>query len=138
MTDVYPMGRIPDRIDDCSCILPLLAKYAVYARATGKGPVPDEVVDDLFQASKDISTKIPRNIFENLGKPNLLQQMRDAKSRLDKVIAVETLINLQHESGSVLQFACDFEGVPRGRRLPDNILYQQVLADVVLKILKEC
>lgn len=131
----YPMGRIPPRIDDCTCILPLVAKYAWYAKESVKGKVEDEVVEDLFQAAKDLTGRIDPRIFDNVGKPDLPKQFWDAKSRIDKVVAVETLINLQHESGSVLQFACDFEGVPRGQRLPDNILYQEAISQVLLDLL---
>ncbi len=131
------MGRIPERLDDCGCILPLLAKYAFYAKESIEGRVPDNVVEDLFQAAKDVASRIPPAIFENLGKPQLLKQLWDAKNRIDKIVAIETLINLQHDSGSALQFACDFEGVPRGKRLPDNILYQQAISAIILDWLAE-
>lgn len=131
----YPFGRIPPRLDDCGCILPVIAKYAVYAEASAQNKVSDRIIDDLYDSVKELALKIHPQIFINLDKPELVQQIINAKTRLDKVIAIESVISLQHESGSVLQFACDYDGIRRGQRLPDNILYQQTISDVVLHLL---
>jgi SAM-dependent methyltransferase len=131
----YPFGRIPPKLDDCGCILPIIAKYAVYAEASAQNKVSDRMVDDLYDTAKELALKIHPQIFINLDKPELVQQIINAKNRLDKVIAIESLISLQHESGSILQFACDYDGIRRGQRLPDNILYQQTISDVVLHLL---
>ena len=111
------------------CTLPLINEYTTYALASVKGKPTNEMVDSLFDKMDTVLHKMT----DEDGKPltgdsaecqgnlmvyrevcPLLKTVEKAKTRLDKVLAIEEVIQAIHEEGvgRVLQYICDMKGLP--------------------------
>lgn len=134
------------------CTLPLLTEYAEYAINSTKQRPSDETINNLF----DKIDKVVHNTFKDEeGKPltgsskfcqgewatltgyrdicPCLKVVEKAKTRMDKVEAIEQVISAQHTEGEgpVLQYGCTSHILPRDVRMAFGS-YEQRLSTLLL------
>jgi hypothetical protein len=131
------------------CVIPILAKYTAYSNLSKEVKPPDKMVDDLFDS---ISTVL-RNIKDPEGKPlqgdsqycedsskeavykdvcPVLKKIDQAKTRFDKVEAIEAAIGAQHDTGNILEYGCGL-GAPE---YFDYLEYERILVKEILDFLR--
>jgi len=153
-------SRTPE--GDYSCTVPLLAKYMAFA---SQEHPDDQVVDDLYQTASDVfhgisgpyTDWIPENIADafikadvGCNKAEQQELMSQGKSvlgvcsavgprerRLNKIVAVETLVHARHEKGLLIEWACRDMDETRPGEYPAHIECQRSLTQMVLDSLAE-
>lgn len=108
-----------------NCIENYLASYADLAQAE---KIPQENLDNLFNKTRDFINILkvredywlsvpPQKVNEATRKAQkefqvLLEKLRIAKTRLDKLVVIESFMHLTHAGGGVLlPRACDLPGI---------------------------
>ena len=115
-----PQGPQRDVIDR-SCIIPLIAKYAVYVHILRPS---DEMLDDIYDEAMKVAKAVKDTyiVAHEMSSIRAIRHLVDnpAKSRIDKVTAVETVVSGRHSSGKIFEKICPVG--PYENKLIDTVL----------------
>ncbi len=100
-------------IPDESCAIPLIAKYLVYAHIDRPN---DEIVDDMYIEAMRIAIIGKERWGSDCPQPASKEEsplvdlcylaMNPAKTRTEKILAVEKVVSLRHTHGPVFELLC--------------------------------
>jgi hypothetical protein len=144
----YPAESIDNLLNSGLCSMAILAKYSSYSIGSKDKKPSDEEVNDLFKSID----KVLHNIKDNRGKPltgdskacqdpeglykdicPCLKKIESAKTRFEKIEAIERAISTQHSTGYILDYGCPANGLKKERS--DYLYFERILAKNLLDIL---